>query len=163
MLGSSEIRPTAPDFTAAPTPGAPATTKSSLLSVPREQSSTSRSASATGRSWPRPVASLLCRHRHLRLHRYCHRHHHHRYPEVGTTLWSSLPHSASNALRRDFSNTTLTAPVSGCAVLRPLAPPWRPRSSDALSASSTTTLSAGASVRNRQLPATRCLMWRGWL
>ena len=93
MLGSSEIRPTAPDFTAAPTPGAPATTKSSLLSVPREQSSTSRSASATGRSWPRPVASLLCRHRHLRLHRYCHRHHHHRvrdlaiiHKEVGQSI-----------------------------------------------------------------------------
>lgn len=56
---------------------------------------------------------------------------------------------------RDFSNTTPTAPVSGYAALRPPVPPSSPRSSAALSASSTTTLSAGASDRNRQLLVTR--------
>ena len=74
MLASTEIRRTAPDSTAAPTPGAPATTKSFPLSVLREQSSTSRSAFATGHSWHRRVESL--HHRQRLLRRHCHRRHH---------------------------------------------------------------------------------------
>ena len=73
MLASFENRPTAPGFTAAPTPSASATTRNTPLSAPREQCLMNRSASAIGRNWPRPVESLL--HHRLRQHCQCHPRH----------------------------------------------------------------------------------------